>query len=297
MPPPLAALVLVYVRERACLGEWSSRTSAPGARRILLRFVGQCDGAGISPADVKRFLARPIGPNTRRKDFATIRGFCRWLVDQGHLAADPTAGMRPARAPRAVPRGYRRDVVDRLLAVAPDARARLIILLEVQEGLRACEVARAELGDIDFEERTLLVHGKGSKERLLPISDQTWEALEAYLREWPARAGPLVRSYCRPRAGITPDYVADLVQRWLRLIGVPSGGGHGLRHTMATTLLREQGADVRDVQAALGHASLSSTSVYLPFSDARRLRGVMDGRWYGRQSQSSQDEDVPKGQS
>jgi site-specific recombinase XerD len=50
---------------------------------------------------------------------------------------------------------------------------------------------------------------------------------------------------------------------------------------MATTLLREQGADVRDVQMALGHASLQSTSVYLPYSDAKRLRGFMDGRWYG----------------
>lgn len=291
MSPPLAALALLYVRERACLGELAARTSVPGARRTLLRFVAQCDGARIDQADVKRYLARPIGPNTRRKDFATIRGFCRWLVEQGHLAADPTVGMRPAKAPRAVPRGYRRDIVDRLLAVAPDARGRLIVLLEVQEGLRACEVARIELGDIDFGERILVVHGKGSKERLLPISEQTWEALDDYLAEWPANAGPLIRSYTRPRAGITPDYVADLVQGWLRLIGVPFGGGHGLRHTMATTLLREQGADVRDVQVALGHSSLSSTSIYLPFSDARRLRGVMDGRWYG----SSSSPTGPKG--
>lgn len=277
----LQALALLYVRERACLGELAARTSVPGARRTLLRFVDQCDGAGIGAADVKRYLSRPIGPNTRRKDFATIRGFCRWLVEHGHLAADPTLGMRPARSPRAVPRGYKRDIVDRLLTVAPDARGRLILLLEVQEGLRACEVARIELGDIDVGERTLLVHGKGSKERLLPISDQTWEALEAYLAEWPARAGPLIRSYSRPRAGITPDYVADLVQGWLRLIGVRTGGGHGLRHTMATTLLRENGADIRDVQLALGHSSLQSTSVYLPFSDAKRLRGVMGGRRYG----------------
>lgn len=277
----LHALALVYVRDRVCLGEWAARTSAPVARRTLLRFIAQCDGAGIEPADVKRYLGRPIGPNMRRKDFATIRGFCRWLVEQGHLAADPTIGMRPAKAPRAVPRGYRRDVVDQLLRVAPDARGRLIVLLEVQEGLRACEVARIEVGDVDFGERILLVHGKGSKERLLPISEQTWEALEAYLSEWPAKAGPLIRSYSRPWAGITPDYVADLVQRWLREIGVKSGGGHGLRHTMATTLLREQGADVRDVQIALGHSTLTSTQIYLPFSDARRLRKVMDGRWYG----------------
>lgn len=281
MSTPLSALVLIYVRERASSGTLCPRTSAPGARRILLRFAIHVAGGPIGRAQVETFLARPIGPNTRRKEFSTVRAFCGWLVSRGHLVADPTAGMRAPRAPRAVPRGYKREIVDRLLSTAPDARGRLILLLEVQEGLRACEVSRAEVGDIDFGEQTLLVHGKGCKERLLPISAQTWAAVEEYLHEWPAKAGPLIRSYTRPWCGVTPDYVADLVQRWLRDIGIKTGGGHGLRHTMATTLLRDGGADIRDVQLALGHSNLASTSIYLPFSDARRLRGVMDGRWYG----------------
>jgi site-specific recombinase XerD len=74
--------------------------------------------------------------------------------------------------------------------------------------------------------------------------------------------------------------MSHMMGRWLRAAGVARGGGHGLRHTMATQLLRS-GADIRDVQSALGHVSLSSTSVYLPFSDVKRLRGVMGGRWYG----------------
>lgn len=281
MSTPLAALVLLYVRERAGSGTLCPRTSAPGARRILLRFASHVAGEPPTRVHVETFLARPIGPNTRRKEFSTVRAFCGWLVSRGHLTVDPTGGMRAPRAPRAVPRGYRREVVERLLVVAPDVRGRLILLLEVQEGLRACEVSRAEVGDIDFGEQTLLVHGKGCRERLLPISGQTWATLEEYLVEHPANAGPLVRSYTRPWAGVTPDYIADLVQHWLRLVGIKSGGGHGLRHTMATTLLRDQRADIRDVQLALGHSNLQSTSVYLPFSDARRLRGVMDGRWYG----------------
>lgn len=105
--------------------------------------------------------------------------------------------------------------------------------------------------------------------------------LDAYLAERPAKAGPLVRSYSEPWKGISPAHVQHLVQGWLRLVGIRSGGGHGLRHTMATTLLREKGADIRDVQLALGHAQLTSTQIYLPFSDAHRLRSVMDGRWYG----------------
>lgn len=280
----LAALAGQYLRERTAAGELS-RSTLPTVKwtlRDFCRFVADTAPWELSSRHVEAYLAViNVRRSTARQRFCHLRQFSRWLVRRGHLAADITADLKAPRQPRAVPRGYRRDVVDRLLAVAPDARARLIVLLEVQEGLRACEVARIELGDVDYEERTLLVHGKGSRERILPLSAQTWEALEGYLAAHPAKAGPLVRSYNEPWKGISADHVQHLVQGWLRLAGVPSGGGHGLRHTMATSLLRDAGADIRDVQMALGHATLASTSVYLPFSDARRLRGVMDGRWYG----------------
>lgn len=290
--PPLSALARDYVNERVAAGELSPST-VPTVKWTLRNFgyfVSGVPVAELSPRHVEEYLASiNVRRSTARQRFCHLRQFSRWLVRRGHLAVDITAELRAPRQPRAVPRGYQRCVVDQLLAVTPDTRARLIVLLEVQEGLRACEVARVEVGDVDFGERTLLVHGKGSRERILPLSAQTWGALEEYLAEQPTKAGPLIRSYNHPWTGISAAHVQHLVQGWLRLVGVRSGGGHGLRHTMATTLLRDRGADVRDVQMALGHASLQSTSVYLPFSDARRLRGFMDGRWYGRSS------DSPKG--
>lgn len=280
----LLDLARVYLAERSAAGELG-RATLPTVRWTLRHFcwfVGDTAPEDLTARHVEEYLASiNVARSTARQRFSQLRQFSRWLVRRGHLAVDMTAELRSPRQPRAVPRGYQRAVVDQLLAVAPDARARLIILLEVQEGLRACEVARLELGDIDFADRTVLVHGKGSRERLLPVSAQTWEALEAYLAERGVKAGHLVRSYNEPWKGISAAHVQHLVQGWLRLVGIRSGGGHGLRHTMATTLLRDQGADVRDVQLALGHASLQSTSVYLPFSDARRLRTFMDGRWYG----------------
>lgn len=277
-----------YVRERAAGGELAPATlpTVKWTLRDFSDFVQDVPMADLRSRHVEEYLASiNVARSTARQRFCQIRQFSRWLVRHGYLAADITADLRSPRQPRAVPRGYRREIVEGLLAIAPDARARLIVLLEVQEGLRACEVARLELGDIDFDERTVLVHGKGSRERLLPLSAQTWAALEVYLIERGVKAGHLIRSYNEPWKGISSAHVQHLVQGWLRLVGVASGGGHGLRHTMATTLLREGGADIRDVQLALGHSNLSSTSVYLPFSDARRLRGVMDGRWYGNQSQ------------
>ncbi|MCA1842313.1 MAG: tyrosine-type recombinase/integrase [Actinobacteria bacterium] len=284
MHTSLYQLVPIYLTERRSARTLAS-SSIPAVRSDLRIFATYIDPLVLSKlraADVERFMAaHPLAQSTARKRFCNVREFCRWLVRRNFLKVDPTAGLEPPRQPKAVPRGYTREIVDRLLSIAPDHRARLIVLLEVQEGLRACEVARVELGDIDFAEGTMLVHGKGSKDRLLPISEQTWAALETYLAGQPARTGPLIRSYSEPWKGISAEHVAHLVQRWLRTAGVPRGGGHGLRHTMATTLLRDTGADIRDVQLALGHTCLSSTSVYLPFSDAKRLRTIMNGRWYG----------------
>lgn len=283
----LPILARTYLSERVAAGELAPSTvpTVKWTLRDFCLFVRDVPVGDLSSRHVEEYLASiSVARSTSRQRFCHIRQFSRWLVRRGHFGVDITADLRPPRQPKAVPRGYRRTVVDGLLAVAPDPRARLIILLEVQEGLRACEVARLELGDVDFDERTVLIHGKGSRERLLPISGQTWTALEAYLAERGVKAGRLIRSYNEPWKGISAAHVQHLVQGWLRLVGIRSGGGHGLRHTMATTLLRERGADVRDVQMALGHASLQSTSVYLPFSDANRLRGFMDGRWYGRSS-------------
>lgn len=282
-PVSLEHLVLRCMVERVALGEITALT-ARADRRALLSFAYHLSGipaSGLVSAHVESYMmAINVGPATARARFSKIRQFCRWLVKRGHLAVDPTATMKAPKQPRSVPRAFKAEIVVALLDVAPDARGRLIVLLEVQEGLRACEVSRMELGDVDQAERTILVRGKGATERLLPVSAQTWQALSAYLVERGTRAGPLLRSYTEPWKGISPEHVAHLVQRWLRLAGA-SGGGHGLRHTMATTLLREGGADIRDVQMALGHASLTSTQIYLPFSDTRRLRKVMDGRWYG----------------
>jgi site-specific recombinase XerD len=125
----------------------------------------------------------------------------------------------------------------------------------------------------------LLVKGKGGHERVLPITDETWEALVAYLAETGVRSGPVLRSKVRPHCGLTPKYVSDLVSGWMGSVEVPASA-HALRHTCAGDLLRA-GVHLRDIQNILGHASLATTELYLPWvvSD---LRTAMAGRHYGR---------------
>jgi site-specific recombinase XerD len=153
-----------------------------------------------------------------------------------------------------------------------------MVLFMVQEGMRCCEVARLEVGDINLRDDVVLVRGKGRRERVLPLSPQTKQAVRDYLAGWPASAGPLIRSYNHPRRGITAAYVSLLVTGWLRAAGIDASA-HALRHTAATDMLL-CGAHVRDVQAALGHAQLSTTERYLPWL-VNDLREAMGGRWYG----------------
>jgi site-specific recombinase XerD len=283
----LLHLARLYVSERRASGDLAAVTAPTVAwtLRDFAAFVGPVPLSTLSAEHVERYLASiSVARSTARARFSQLRTFGRWLKRRGYIAVDLTEGLRAPRQPRAVPRAYHQDAVRRLLEVCPDSRARLICLLEVQEGLRACEVSRLEVGDIDFAEQLMLVRGKGGRERILPLSTQTWHALSVYLTERPAHAGPLIRSFDHPWRGISPPYIAHMVSGWLRTVGV-RGGGHGLRHTMATDLLR-QGVDVRTIQQALGHATLTSTQIYLPFMDVARLRSAMDGRWYGAPSAS-----------
>ncbi len=158
-------------------------------------------------------------------------------------------------------------------------------LLEVQEGLRAGEVSRLQIGDIDFIGRTARVVGKGGHERLLPISEETWAAVSAYLDEHPATSGPLLRSYRQPWRPLAPDTISGMVSEWMRVAGIKRRArdgisGHALRHTMATDALRN-GAHLRDVQHALGHAHLATTEAYLPLV-VNDLRAAMGGRRYAQ---------------
>lgn len=272
-----------YVQGRGKRGELAAG-SVEKAHYTLLSFVGVA-GWDTAPdklrsRHVEKWLARkPLSDATRRCQLSHVRGFCQWLVLNGYARLDPTLRVPTPRQPRYLPRGVQHQQVMDTYAACPDSRAELIITLDVQMGLRACEVCGLQLGDIDPVQRLMLIRGKGGHERVLPITAETWEAMGRYLDEHPATAGPLVRSYLHPHRGISAAYVSRLVGGWMRDAGV-NATGHALRHTAATDMLRA-GAHVRDVQRALGHASLATTQRYMPWL-VGDLREAMEGRTYRR---------------
>jgi integrase/recombinase XerD len=222
---------------------------------------------------------------TRRGDLSAVRAFVKWLAREGYVRRDFSVDVAPIKLARTLPRALPPDAVASVLSMCPDERMRVACLLMVQEGLRCVEVSRLQLGDINFMDNTIRVVGKGGHERLLPLSDETRREIDAYLALEPATSGPLVRSRRRGTRGeaLTADTLSGMVSEIMRGAGVKrysrdGVSAHALRHTMATDALR-QGAHLRDVQAALGHAHLATTQTYLPLV-VHDLREAMGGRRY-----------------
>jgi site-specific recombinase XerD len=280
--PRLSRHALAYVRERTLRKDFT-RSTAAGVRSNLLLFcrsVGDLPPGRLRPHHVDGWLTTmAVAPSTAALRISQLRVWFGWMMRRGVLRSDPAFGVKRPRMPRYLPRAVRPLAVSVILAACPDARGRLMCVLMVQEGLRCVEVSRLEIGDIDLGERMMLVKGKGGHERVLPLSNETWDALVAYLAEHPARSGVLVRSYVHPHRGITPAHISEKVAEWIRASGVEATA-HCLRHTMATDMLRG-GAHLRDVQQALGHVSLATTQRYLPLV-VHDLRSAMGGRCYSR---------------
>lgn len=221
-----------------------------------------------------------ISPNSRAAESVCVRRWLAWMYQNGYITKDLSKYVPRFKRPNRIPRAQGRSQIEALLEVLPDARARVVVLLMLICGLRVGEVAGLRVEDIDLYRRQMVVFGKGSKERLVPIPKLVVAAIETYLAERPCHGGLLIRSYMRPHCGVSRAYLCQLVSQWFSDAGVKTRArdgvsAHALRHTAATNLLELTG-DVTLVQQLLGHSRLSSTQVYLPASRVGKLREELD---------------------
>lgn len=224
--------------------------------------------------------------STRKSRLTKLRPFVRWLIRHGHLGVDPTDGFTRIVVPAGKPRDLTEAEVGQLLRACPDDRAVLIVLLMVHIGLRCGDVARIRIEDIDTRRRLLHVRAKGGRGEPThwdPIPDQAWDALVDWIRGQRLRGGHLVRSYQQPEAGLQPATVSKMVGEWIRAAGLKDfaydgRSAHALRHTCAQHML-DGGAELREVQFALGHRSIRSTELYT-LREPPGLRVAMEGRSY-----------------
>ena len=210
--------------------------------------------------------------STIGRKLAALKGFFRYLVREGVIAKDPLVGFSTPKQEAPLVSFLSVDEAFRVLGCLPEegilpARDRAVMEVLYSSGVRVSELVGLDWRDVDFSLGVLKVFGKGSKERIVPVGEVALAALRDYAAhqrgQWgrEARGGEPV-FLNRFGSRITTRSVARIVEKYLRLAGIPVRmGPHGLRHTFATHLLNA-GADLRSIQELLGHASLSTTQRY-----------------------------------
>jgi integrase/recombinase XerD len=251
-----------------------------------LEQVGVDDAAAVTPSHLADFLmARTragISSRSRARSLSAIRGLFRFLRAERHLDADPTAAIESPRLARKLPVVLSLTDVDAILA-APDrsepqgVRDRAMIETLYSTGLRVTELVTLRLEDLELESGFLRAFGKGRKQRVVPLGEAAIEALRVYLAEargtFVRRGGkvPSVLFLTRLGRGMTRQGFWKLLLQYARHAGIRGQvSPHKLRHSFATHLL-ERGADLRAVQAMLGHADVTTTQIYTHVSRARLI--------------------------
>ena len=270
-----ANTVLAYQRDLARLCAFAkqmNRALAALDRSDLEAFVRELMVSGLSPRSVARHVA-------------SVRGFYRFLVLDGHLTASPADDVQAPRAWPALPRFLSLDEVDRLLD-QPDTetpgglRDRALLELLYATGMRVSELVTLRVGDVNLDRGLLTCLGKGAKERMVPVGGPATQWTRRYLAT--ARPALLkrresIRLFLNARGGPALSRVGfwKIVKKYGRQAGLRRElSPHTLRHSFATHLL-ERGADLRVIQTLLGHADLSTTQIYTHIIEAR-LRAIHD---------------------
>ncbi len=260
------------------------------------RYLHDEEGIGPLEADrqaFRRYLARlrengTASASVSRK-VSTVRGFYRFLVREGRLAADPLAGVRSPKRERRLPHVLTKEHLTALIEAA-DAdtpqglRDRAILELMYAAGLRLSEVVGLDVANLDATDRTLVVRGKGNKERMVLVGRPAEKALRRYLergRPQLARRPDTALFLNRDGGRLSARSVQQLVRRHALRAGLDQRvWPHLLRHSFATHLL-DGGAELRVVQELLGHASASTTQIYTHVTEEQQRR-VYDRAFYNQ---------------
>lgn len=243
----------------------------------------------VTREDVLEHLAKlgqqGLSPRSRARHLAALRGFHRFLEDEKLSAADPTSDLDTPRHTRKLPVFLSLEEVESLLAAPdvktlPGVRDRAMIEVLYATGLRVSELIKLSVNDVNLNDGFVLTMGKGRKERVVPLGRRAIEAVKAWLAERPTMLhGRESRAlFLTPRgAGFSRMGFWKLLRRHARTAGILKEiSPHKLRHSFATHLV-ERGADLRAVQAMLGHADLATTQIYTHV-DSKRLRAVYDDK-------------------
>jgi integrase/recombinase XerD len=260
--------------------------------RDLARFRAFCERRGLVLAEaldgrhLLQYLVtlseERLAVRTQARALVSLRGLFRHLRAEHHLERDPTTDLELPRIGRPLPETLSVEEVDRLLAQpgGPSPRGvrdRAMLETLYATGLRVSELCTLKLGDVHLEDGYLIAFGKGRKQRMVPLGDEATQRIRDYLslaRPRLARGSAAQALFLTHHGrAMTRQGVWKLLRRYAGAAGIAKRiSPHKLRHSFATHLV-ERGADLRAVQAMLGHADIGTTQVYTHLSRSR-LRAV-----------------------
>ncbi len=258
-----------------------ARNTLEAYRRDLRKFLayllasGVNDPASATPQTLSRFLAHlkesALAPASTARCLAALRGFFRFLCREGLAKQNPMINLGAPQPWGRLPRTLTQEEVTRLLDLHPGKRPEEIrdaamVELLYATGLRVSELVSVEAPHLNLDVGYVLASGKGGKQRVVPIGEPARRKVSAYLD---LARGPLLKRRISPfvfvtRRGtkLTRQCFWQVLRNRARRAGISKRiSPHMLRHSFATHLL-EHGADLRSVQAMLGHASISTTQIY-----------------------------------
>ncbi|MBT8321578.1 MAG: site-specific tyrosine recombinase XerD [Eudoraea sp.] len=246
----------------------------------LMRFL-EASGSDISPRTIdqeiiQRFiyeLARILNPRSQARVISGLRSFFNYLIFEGYREDNPTDLLESPKIGRKLPDTLSLNEIDKLVAAIdrskPEGeRNRAILETLYGCGLRVSELIGLRLSDLYFDEGFIRVTGKGNKQRFVPVSPLTQEAIDLYRKE--VRPHQKIQKgfedvlfLNRRGKGLTRAMIFTITRQLAEKIGLKKTiSPHTLRHSFATHLL-ENGADLRAIQQMLGHESITTTEVYV----------------------------------
>jgi integrase/recombinase XerD len=294
----LYAAMRRYVEYRAMRG--STDSGLINIERYIRDFIAWADERSVthpqhvSHAVLERYQrwlyyyrkkdGAPLSVASQRSKLVPLRGFFKWLTKVGELPANPAAEMELPRRIRRLPSAVlSADEVERVMAGADTGtlvglRDRAMMEVLYSTGMRRMEIARLELSDIDHDRGVVLIRqGKGSKDRLIPIGARALHWIDLYLANvrprlaWNTHEARLFLGLYGE--SLAPAWLSTTIAQYVTKADLGKHGGcHLFRHTMATLML-EGGADIRFIQAMLGHVELSTTQIYTQVA-IRQLKQV-----------------------
>ena len=251
-----------YERDLTRLQEWASGTGkqiAELTRADLRKWIASLSRDGLAPTSIARAVS-------------ATRGFFKFLMLDGHIKSHPAEDLDTPQRFSYLPKFLTEDEIDRLLAApnisTPEGiRDRAVLEVMYASGLRVSELVALKQADVDLLAGLLVCHGKGSKERRVPLGKSSIHWLQQYAA---VKAGYGKQSFpnvfLHRGKPFTRHIAWAMIKRHAERAGIKNVSPHTLRHSFATHLL-QRGADSRSVQALLGHSDISTTQIYTHMTD------------------------------